>query len=68
VLNPAKTEDLYFVANGTGGHSFASSLEEHAKNAAATARFGAACRQARCGASSQARRGGRLQNGAVRGP
>ena len=31
-LNPAKTQDLYFVANGTGGHAFAQTFEEHQKN------------------------------------
>ncbi len=31
VLHPDHTNDLYFVANGTGGHSFASSLREHNK-------------------------------------
>jgi UPF0755 protein len=34
VLNPAKTKDLYFCANGTGGHAFAPTLEEHNKNVA----------------------------------
>jgi UPF0755 protein len=34
VLNPAKTQDLYFVANGTGGHVFAASYEEHLANVA----------------------------------
>lgn len=34
VLNPAKTQDLYFVANGTGGHVFAATYEEHLLNVA----------------------------------
>ena len=34
VLNPLDTKDLYFVATGSGGHHFASTLEQHNRNVA----------------------------------
>lgn len=34
VLHPAKTDDLYFVADGTGGHAFSATYEQHARNVA----------------------------------
>ena len=34
VLNPPQTQDLFFVADGTGGHIFAPSYEQHLANVA----------------------------------
>jgi UPF0755 protein len=32
VANPSRTRDLFFVADGTGGHAFAETYEAHLKN------------------------------------
>ena len=32
VANPSRTKDLYFVADGTGGHAFADNLDQHRQN------------------------------------
>jgi UPF0755 protein len=32
--NPARTKDLYFVADGSGGHVFSESYDQHQKNVA----------------------------------
>jgi UPF0755 protein len=34
VANPARTKDLYFVADGSGGHVFSENYEQHQKNVA----------------------------------
>lgn len=34
VLDPMPTDDLFFVADGTGGHAFSKSLKEHNRNVA----------------------------------
>lgn len=39
VLNPAKTDNLFFVANGSGGHVFARTDEEHVRNVASWRRI-----------------------------
>jgi UPF0755 protein len=32
VANPARTKELYFVADGTGGHAFSETLDQHQRN------------------------------------
>ena len=39
VLNPAKTDNLYFVADGSGGHVFAPDLDTHNRNVARWRQF-----------------------------
>jgi peptidoglycan lytic transglycosylase G len=34
VAQPARSKDLYFVADGTGGHAFSETLDQHQKNVA----------------------------------
>jgi len=39
VMNPAVTDALYFVADGSGGHVFARTLDEHNRNVAKWRKF-----------------------------
>ena len=39
VLNPANTKDLFFVADGTGGHAFSPTLRGHRRNVAKWRKF-----------------------------
>jgi UPF0755 protein len=34
VANPSRTRDLYFVADGSGGHAFSESYDQHVRNVA----------------------------------
>jgi UPF0755 protein len=46
VANPSRTNDLYFVADGDGGHVFAETLAEHNRNVARWRRIEAERRKA----------------------
>ena len=39
VINPAQTDALYVVADGTGGHVFAKTLKQHNRNVAKWRKF-----------------------------
>ena len=52
--NPARTKELFFVADGTGGHAFADNYEQHQKN---VARLRAIEQQTRSAAAQPTRAG-----------
>jgi UPF0755 protein len=45
VASPARTKELYFVADGTGGHAFAENLQQHQQNVAKLRQFEQQIRQ-----------------------
>ncbi len=52
VLQPMKTADLFFVADGTGGHVFAQTLKEHRVNVAKWRKIESARRKAAAAAAA----------------
>ncbi len=51
VANPARTKELFFVADGSGGHAFSENYEQHQKNVARLRALEAAANPARAGAA-----------------
>jgi len=47
VMQPTPSDDLYFVADGTGGHVFSRTLDEHARNVARWRALGGAITELR---------------------
>jgi UPF0755 protein len=43
--NPARTKEIFFVADGTGGHAFAENIAQHQQNVAKLRQFEAQVRQ-----------------------
>jgi UPF0755 protein len=49
--NPARTKEIFFVADGTGGHAFAENLQQHQQNVAKLRQFEQQIRQTSQGAA-----------------
>jgi UPF0755 protein len=59
VANPSRTKDLYFVADGTGGHAFAETLDEHNSNVARWRRIEAEAERGKGGRRGRKAAGGK---------
>ena len=58
VANPSRTRDLYFVADGSGGHAFAESYEDHLRNVSRWREIAADARKAEAAAQAAAAEAG----------
>ena len=61
--NPARTKEIYFVADGTGGHVFSDNYEQHRKNVAKLRAIERGDAQPAAPAANGAGNGGSGQNG-----
>ncbi|MEJ1158530.1 endolytic transglycosylase MltG [Prosthecomicrobium sp. N25] len=52
VANPSRTNEIFFVADGTGGHAFAETIEDHNRNVQRWRQLEAARRGAAAGADA----------------